>query len=127
MSDDRETPTGASAYTSDFELPRHDVIHEDNWPEYQARGFRPVRDVRKDEPETIDYIQSVYGVEHVYTGDAYSYDEDRPLRNKPGMTIYVSPEGRKQGAEDAQWWRDYHERERQQHEESPEQPPSTSR
>ncbi len=101
MSDDKETPTGSSAHTPDFELPRHDAIREDNWPEYQAKGFRPVDNVEEGDPTNLDYAQSVYGVEHVYTGDAYSYADERPLRHKPGMSIYVTPEGMKRATERA--------------------------
>ncbi len=104
MSDDRETPTDSSGYTPDFELPRHDAIHENNWPEYEARGFRPVEDVDVDDVRVLKHAQATYGVEHVYTGDAFGYAEHRPLHDKPGKSIYVTPEGRKLAAERAREW-----------------------
>lgn len=76
-----------SNYEPDFVLPRHDVIHEDNWLEYEARGFFPVQaplDIAPDE---------FFSTEHVYTGHAFDYEAGRPLRHKPGVGVYTSPEG----------------------------------
>lgn len=99
------TPNAApSDHTPDFTFPNHDVIHESNWPEYQAKGFQPV-------PEPLKWAQSLYGTEHVYTGDAYDYNEGRPLRHKPGMYVYVDPEGLAIGQEKARLWREERRRE----------------
>jgi hypothetical protein len=82
---DGEHSTGAGQ-TPDFELPRHDAIREGSWAEYEAKGFVPT-------PFDFDYAQGVYGPEHVYSGDEFSWAEGRPLRHKPGTGVYVSPEG----------------------------------
>jgi hypothetical protein len=86
MTDHHESSGDHPSYEPDFVLPRQGVIREDNWPEFAAQGFRPVT------PNT-DYARRVFGVEHVYTGDAFDYDEQRPLRHKPGIGVYVDAEG----------------------------------
>ncbi len=80
-------------YEPNFELTHHGAIREDNWAEYEAKGFQPVEDLG------LRFVQGFYGVEHVYTGDAYDEKAARPLRHKPGTGIYVSPEGLAVGAE----------------------------
>lgn len=85
----------APAYEPDFELSHRDMVREDNWAEYQALGFQPFW-ANTDADDSLKYIsfaQSEFGVGNVYTGVAYDYDEERPLRHKPGVGIYVSPEG----------------------------------
>ena len=74
-------------YEPDFVLPRHDVIHEDNWLEYEARGFFPVPIA------ALDLAQEFFSTEHIYTGHAFDYEAGRPLRHKPGVGVYTSPEG----------------------------------
>src|ERR1700729_3104093 len=96
-----EVDTGqGSEYTPNFELSHRDVIHEDNWSEYEAMGFRPV-------PEPFGSGQAMYGVENIYSGDAYDYDARRPLRHKPGTSMYTSPEGleraKRQAIEHRKW------------------------
>jgi hypothetical protein len=88
MSEQPEGTGGKPGYDPDFELPHHGVIREDNWTEYQAKGYVPV-------PEDLKGAQNVFGTEHVFTGDAYDPDEERPLRHKPGVGVYVDPEGLK--------------------------------
>jgi hypothetical protein len=88
MADHQEGSSTGTDYTPDFELPRHGVIHEGNWMEYQAQGFLPV-------PEDLEATQNLCGAENVYTGDEYDYDAGRPLRHKPGVGVYVSPDGLK--------------------------------
>ena len=83
-----ETPS----YEPDFGLPYHDVIHEDNWPEYAARGFRVV-DRNLESIGEVGLARARYGMEHVYTGDAWDEAEGRPLRHKPGIGVYVDPDG----------------------------------
>lgn len=72
----------------DFTFPHHDVVHEDNWEEFRAKGWVAV-------PEELKGAQAYFGTENVYTGDAYDVDADRPLRHKPGVGVYVTPEGLK--------------------------------
>jgi hypothetical protein len=79
-------PPEHTDYTPNFELPRHGAIREDNWPEFQAKGFLPVIG-------GLEFAQAIYGVEHVYTGDAYDYAERRPLRHIPRVGYYSDPEG----------------------------------
>jgi hypothetical protein len=89
--------TGESGYEPNFELSRRGVIREDNWPAYLANGFFVTLqvDAAEDLPEQLKWMQDIYGGEYVYTGDAWDYLEERPLRHKPGIGIYVDPEGLK--------------------------------
>jgi hypothetical protein len=73
-------------YEPNFVMPRHDAIREDNWPEYEAKGFAPTSG-------SLYFAQTLAGVGNVYTGDKYDEKTGRPLRHKPGKTIYLSPEG----------------------------------
>lgn len=87
------TRSGADpGHTPDWELPKHDAITEANWAEYEAQGFVPV-------PERLSGAQNHYGAENVYTGDEWDADAGRPLRHKPGKTVYVNPAGLKHGEE----------------------------
>ena len=86
MTDNQYPDIEATGYTPDFELPRQGAIREDNWAKYEARGFRTV-------PEPFDGAQMFYGIPNVYSGDAYDHEAGRPLRHKPGTSVYVSPEG----------------------------------
>lgn len=116
MADQKETPADEPEHTPDFELPRHGVIREDNWPTYQARGFRPLWN---DDSSTLSdgFAQSLYGTAHVYTGDAYDEEEQRPLRHKPGVGIYSDPDGvtfhAEQQRKSDEYWRDREERQRE--------------
>lgn len=89
-------------HASDFELPRYNAIHEDNWAEFEARGFQPVSS-----EDSIGIQQMMYGVANIYTGDMWDQDAKRPLRHKPGVGHYVSPEGikyaEKKDAERERW------------------------
>lgn len=76
-----------------FVLPRYDAITEENWSEHQAQGFVPV-------VESLKFAQAYYGTENVYTGNKWDADAGKPLRHKPGKTVYVSPAGLKRAAED---------------------------
>src|ERR1700730_5410459 len=87
MTNIEETPTPQPDQGSDFVLPRHGAIREDNWPEYESKGLRPIAD------NDLQWAQLHYGTEHVYTGDPWDWDAGRPLRHKPGTHIYVDPEG----------------------------------
>jgi hypothetical protein len=92
MTSPREVPADDTEPTPNFELPRYGVIREDNWPEYQARGFVPVG-TSDGSPRSLAWPQACYGIGHVYTGDAFDYAEQRPLRHKPGVGIYTEPDG----------------------------------
>lgn len=84
-------------YEPDFTLPKIDAITEENWPEYEARGFEPrsahALDPEKGKWSALELARDFYGIEHVYTGDAFDEQAGRPLRHKPGKSVYVSPEG----------------------------------
>jgi hypothetical protein len=99
MPDSPSNPPEHTDYTPDFELPRHGAIREDNWAQFQARGFRPVIG-------GLGFAQVIYGVEHVYTGDPYDYMEERPLHHRPGIGVYADPDGLTRGEE---WMRKHHE------------------
>jgi hypothetical protein len=88
VSKQNELPDEQTDYQPDFELPNRDVVREDNWETYSAKGFVYV-------PEGVNLAQSMFGVPNVLTGDEYDFDAERPLRHKPrsGIGVYVSPEG----------------------------------
>jgi hypothetical protein len=92
----REGEPSESDYSPDFVFPHHDAITETNWPEWTARGIRPVAGLEvvsdQDLPRLLKMMQGLGGVEHVYTGDAFDLAEGRPLANKPGTGIYATEE-----------------------------------
>lgn len=79
----------------DFVLPHRDAIREDNWPEWQARGIEvKVDSLPADKVEKMyTILQSRYGADHVYTGDAYDDATGKPLHSKPGRGIYIDHGG----------------------------------
>jgi hypothetical protein len=90
MTENTQTQEGgadSAEYDPDFVLPHLDAIGEDNWAEYEAKGFGIALGY------DLAAAQRQFGVEHVYTGHAFDFYENRPLRNKPGTSIYVDPEG----------------------------------
>lgn len=96
-----EPSSELSNHESNFEMPNHGAIREDNWPEYEAQGFENM--IGK-----LDSIQALYGAQYVFTGDEFDDDENRPLRHKPGIGIYVSGEGIRLYKERyAQWQKDH--------------------
>ena len=85
----------AAPYEPDFELSHKDVVREDNWAKFEANGFR-VLSIATDIDDTLGHVmlaQDEFGIGNIYTGDAYDDQEGRPLRHKPGVSIYVSPDG----------------------------------
>lgn len=92
MTTEQTRPDSGSEHTPDWELPKHNAITEANWAEYEAQGFVPV-------PERLSHAQNHYGAENVYTGDEWDADAGKPLRHKPGKTVYVNPAGLKHGEE----------------------------
>lgn len=90
-----EHPSDPRDHEPDFVLPHIEAIREDNWAEFEARGFGVAIGWRLAD---VAAAQRWFGIEHVYTGDAYDWEQGRPLRHKPGMSIYVDPEGLAIGA-----------------------------
>jgi hypothetical protein len=90
-------------YVPDFELHR-DVVSEGNWLEYEAKGFSEFMPYTNE--DDLSFARNVCGIEHVYTGDAYDDDAGRPLRHKPGRSIYVDPQGRLNCVRTMRRWRD---------------------
>ena len=81
-------------YTPDFILSQRGIIHEDNWPQYEAKGFFVTAVTTPSYLlEELTLAQEVYGTEYVYTGDYWSYLDERPLRHASGIGIYVHPDG----------------------------------
>jgi hypothetical protein len=76
----------------------HDVIREDNWTEYEARGFTPDAGRRvinqRDILREVQVSRGVFGLHNVYTGDAWDDEAGRPLRHKPGKSVYIDVQGR---------------------------------
>jgi hypothetical protein len=88
---DRE-PAPSDEYEPNFVFAHINAIHEDNWAEYEAQGIVPLKPIGRPDLPTADGLaptQNVYGRANVYTGDAWDEKEDRPLRHKPGGTVYV--------------------------------------
>jgi hypothetical protein len=65
----------------------HHVIREDNWPEYEARGFFHLA------RGTYEEAQASLGAANVYIGDAWDDEAGRPLRHKPGTSFYSNDDG----------------------------------
>lgn len=85
---------GETEYNPDWVLPKYDAITEDNWQEYAARGFRVFRpSYDPEDPTAVEIARDMCGIEHVYTGDAYDEEQERPRRDLPGRGIYTSPRG----------------------------------
>jgi hypothetical protein len=107
--DSNPPPPDDSDYVPNFELHR-DVIREDNWADYEAKGFTEFFPYRCE--NDLSFARTVCGIEHVYTGDAYDYDAGRPLRHKPGRSIYTDPEGRTNSSRTMRKWdeRDFERR-----------------
>lgn len=77
-------------------FPNRDAVREDNWEEYKSKGFGVLwPSIDRDDygERVVTYAQWEFGTGNVYTGDSYDDEAGRPLRHKPGMGIYVSPEG----------------------------------
>jgi hypothetical protein len=108
MTEHNDGNVASSDYQPDFELPHYGAVREDNWEEYKAKGFSVLWSGLKEEtgllPNLLRSAEIEHGVENVFTGDAYDYDAERPLHHKPGIAIYVSPEGRKRAE---QWWAEH--------------------
>jgi hypothetical protein len=83
-----------SHYEPNFVLPNHDVIHEDNWEEFRAKGFVPTG-------APTDIAAEIVGIQNVYTGDAWDNEAVRPLRHKAGKGeyAYLGPEAAKRKQE----------------------------
>jgi hypothetical protein len=86
------------AKEAEWERTHLNVITEDNYTEYWARGFRIINDLpltgdEKEDDTNLGVARLDYGDDNVYTGDAYYADEGQPLSHKPGKTIYIRPEG----------------------------------
>jgi hypothetical protein len=102
MADHEAATNEDTGYEPDFVLSHRDVIHEENWPEYETQGFFMGFNVDHiDEASQDDVLvglfnaaKATWGVENVYTGDAWSDEDGRPLHHKPGVGIYVHPDGR---------------------------------
>jgi hypothetical protein len=79
----------------DFVLPRHNVIREHNWPEYQQQGFVAVEPcVARDElTRKLDHAQASYGVANVYTGYPFDPETGAPYPSGATWGIYASPDG----------------------------------
>jgi hypothetical protein len=85
-------PAPSKASDPNFVLPRFNAIHEGNWAEYEAQGFVPFEPIDRPDPPVSDELastQDFYGKANVYTGDAWDVQAGRPLRHKPGATVYV--------------------------------------
>lgn len=94
-------PAAATEYSPDFVLAHRDAIHESDWADWEAQGYSPIITIEASDmsPDILNITQDVYGVEHVYTGDAYDSVAGRPLRHKPGYSIYTHPDGRAKAKE----------------------------
>lgn len=103
-----EQPSERADYVPDWVQGHQGAVHEGNWAEFEAKGFRPLSPVF-DYPGGLESAQSIYGTEHVYTGDRYDRAAGRPLRHKPGTSIYIDPEGEAIGHEKLHEWQQKHQ------------------
>jgi hypothetical protein len=88
-----DTSQPGSDQDPNFTLPNIGAIREDNWQEFEAKGFVPI-------PEgSLRFAQLHYGAKNAVTGDKYDWEEGRPLHHKPGTTIYIHPDGLKYAEE----------------------------
>lgn len=89
---DSASPAG---YEPNFVLPHREVVREDNWAEYEVGGFSVLWESidPEDSLGLVSVARHEFGMANVFTGDAYDNDAGRPLRHKPGMGVYVSPDG----------------------------------
>jgi hypothetical protein len=116
MPDREPAPDGTS--DPNFVLVRINAIHEDNWPEYEAQGFVPLKPIDRPDPDPtafgeLDITRSVHGDANIYTGDAWDEQAGRPLRHKPGGTMYLRMEAEEDptvSAEMRKWYRERYER-----------------
>jgi hypothetical protein len=88
---------------------RDNVIHEDNWFEYEVLGFFPILRGTREE------VEEYFGPHNVYTGDTWDREAGRPLRHKPGGSMYSNNDGRDYAFEQ---WRLAREAERHRQESS---------
>lgn len=91
-----ERGQSGSEYEPNFTLPQRDAVNERNWEAYDARGYRILWEAIED-PELFELqweqAQTEFGAANVFSGDAFDWDSERPLRHKPGRAIYVSAAG----------------------------------
>lgn len=72
-------------------IPSFEGVTEGNWEWRRAEGFRPLDTLPQKELEYEEYRKYAarYGGDNVAEGDVYDAESDRPLRNIPGLTVYV--------------------------------------
>lgn len=92
-------PADQSTHRIEYEpnfLFREKTILEANWADWQARGFSPERDISGDDVvgDALEIATEFYGLGNVLVGDAWDDGAQRPLRLKPGATLYVNEAGR---------------------------------
>ena len=85
------------------------VIREDNWPEYEAQHFW---DTTIPDREAADIW---LGAENVYVGDAWDEDAGKPLRHKPGFSLYTNDAGIAYASEHWDDWQAAHAEWRRRH------------
>jgi hypothetical protein len=66
------------------------VITEDNWPEWEAKGFT----VTELPPEALDIAWFFYGFYNIYTGDGWDTEGGHPTRDDPCGGVYTNAKGR---------------------------------
>jgi hypothetical protein len=74
----------------DYWAEHRKVIHEDNWPDYQARGFVPIPPSLEECDDDLVFL--LYGLNGVYSGDGWDVEAGRPSKDKP-ESFYTNPDG----------------------------------
>jgi hypothetical protein len=88
-----ESPKEAEPGTG-FDIGSAERVMEGNWEWLRAEGFRPYETLPQEELEYAEWkpYWEKFGGGNVRQGDVYDPESDRPLRNIPGVTIYVRDE-----------------------------------
>lgn len=93
------TPDGGEP-GAEFILPKRDVVHPENWKEWEAKGFKWYRNHRLNEGETafttsgqpsLSFMELSVGKENVVTGDPFDSKEGRPVQRPGELGIYWRP------------------------------------
>lgn len=89
----------SAEHEPNFVLAHRDAVREDNWEGYEARGFRlyvtsdPATISERTFRKFVASAEATFGAANVYTGDCFDHEAGRPLRHKPGRSIYIDPAG----------------------------------
>jgi hypothetical protein len=84
---------------AEFILPRRDVVHPENWVEWQEKGFVWRRNASLEPDETAlttagkakGLLERDIGLDNVVTGDPFDRDAGHPVRREGEYGVYWRP------------------------------------